>query len=332
MALFVLRFDMRNPAVAGVSSHDRFQAALDMAEWADALGFLSILISEHHGSPDGFLPSAPTMAAAIAARTKRSRINIAAVVAAFHDPLRLAEDLAIVDIISGGRLDVTVVKGYVLSEFEMFGVPRDQRARRTEEMVTTLQKAWTGEPFEFRGRPARITPRPHRPGGPRIAMGGSSEVAARRAARMGVSFTPSSEGAWDFYRRECLALGQADPGPHVLAGTSVIHLATDPEKGWKDLAPYALHDANAYGRWMADNGIGAIGGYTLATDADELRARGQFRVLTPEQLVDELSELGAYHTCVLHPMVGGLSPEVAWNSLHLLEQYVLPKVERPVLG
>jgi alkanesulfonate monooxygenase SsuD/methylene tetrahydromethanopterin reductase-like flavin-dependent oxidoreductase (luciferase family) len=272
------------------------------------------------------------MAAAVAARTKRCRISIAAVVAAFHDPLRLAEDLAVVDIISGGRLDVTVANGYVASEFEMFGVPRAQRVRRVEEMITTLRKAWTGEPFEFRGRSAHVTPAPHQPGGPAISMGGSSEAAARRAARLGVTFSPSSREVWDFYRAECIALGKPDPGPHIGAGTSVIHLATDPVAGWTEIAPFALHEVNAYGQWLEDNGVEAIGGYVPVADADALKATGQYRVLTPEQLVDELTIAGAYHPCVLHPMVGGLPPDLAWSSLRLLEEHVLPKVDRPVLG
>jgi alkanesulfonate monooxygenase SsuD/methylene tetrahydromethanopterin reductase-like flavin-dependent oxidoreductase (luciferase family) len=315
-----------------VTPHDRYRTALDMCEWADDLGFVAVTISEHHGSPDGYLPSAPAMAAAIAARTKHLRINIAAVVAAFHDPLRLAEDLAVVDIISGGRLDVGVTNGYVASEFEMFGVPRSHRARRTEEMVTTLRQAWSGEPFEFRGRPAVVTPMPHQPGGPKIAMGGSSEPAARRAARIGDSFMASSAPVWDYYRDECIAIGKPDPGPHPGGGTSVIHLATDPEEGWEQIAPYALHEVNAYGHWMADNGVGALGGYAPVADADELKTTGQYRVLTPEQLLEELAAKGPYHALALHPMVGGIPPELAWSSLHLLEHEVLPKVERPVLG
>src|SRR5215217_3754813 len=106
MALFGIRFDFRNPPVAGTTMAERYRAALDMASWADGLGAITIVLSEHHGSDDGYLPSPLTMAAAIAARTSTARINIAALVTSFHDPLRLAEDAAVVDLISEGRLDV----------------------------------------------------------------------------------------------------------------------------------------------------------------------------------------------------------------------------------
>src|SRR5205823_5191777 len=95
--LFGLRFDFRNPAFAGTTCAERYAAALDMAEWADGLGCVSIALSEHHGSPDGYLPSPLTMLAAMAARTTNVRFLVAALVAPFYDPLRLAEDLVVLD-------------------------------------------------------------------------------------------------------------------------------------------------------------------------------------------------------------------------------------------
>src|SRR5579864_9052810 len=192
MALFGIRFDLRNPAFAGVPDVERYAAAIDMCEWADRLGFVSCILSEHHGADDGYLPSPLPLAAAIASRTRTIRINVAALVASFHDPLRLAEDIAIVDLISKGRVDIVVTNGYVASEFAMFDRPLSGRVARTTEVVRTLRDAWTGEPFEFRGRTVRITPRPAQSGGPPIAMGGSTEAAARRAARLGDGFLPSS--------------------------------------------------------------------------------------------------------------------------------------------
>ena len=121
MALYGIRFDLRNPKVAGTTMTERYRAAIEMVEWADRLGFLIVVLSEHHASEDGYLPSPLTMAAAMAARSQNIRIQIAAIVASFHDPLRLAEDVAVVDLISGGRLDLVVTNGYVGREFAMFG-------------------------------------------------------------------------------------------------------------------------------------------------------------------------------------------------------------------
>jgi alkanesulfonate monooxygenase SsuD/methylene tetrahydromethanopterin reductase-like flavin-dependent oxidoreductase (luciferase family) len=142
--LFGLRFDFRNPAMAATSMADRYEAALDMAQWSDALGCINIGVSEHHGSSDGYLPSPIPMIAAMAARTKNVRFMIAALIAPFYDPLRLAEDLIVLDNISRGRVDLIVGAGYVREEFAMFAVPMNERARRVTETVATLRAAFTG--------------------------------------------------------------------------------------------------------------------------------------------------------------------------------------------
>jgi alkanesulfonate monooxygenase SsuD/methylene tetrahydromethanopterin reductase-like flavin-dependent oxidoreductase (luciferase family) len=319
--MFGIRFDFRNPDFSGVDMADRYAAALEMAEWADQRGATMIGLSEHHGSADGYLPSALAMAAAVAARTSKARIGVSAVVAAFQDPLRLAEDAAVVDLISRGRLDLTVVGGYVHEEFEMFGVPMAERPARVAETVTTLRSAWTGEPFEFRGRRARVLPRPAQPGGPPIILGGSSEAAARRAARLGDGFMPSEPQFHDFYRDECMKLGKPDPGPFMGGDTSVVVLAEDPEKAWPELGPYFMHEMNAYGAWQAVDGVQA--GYKPVGDLEELRQTGQYRILTPDEYVAELAPAGEFAFALLHPMVGGIPPEKAWEHVRLFEKFVL---------
>src|SRR5207244_596809 len=126
-----------------------------------------------------------------AARTTNVRFMVAALVAPFYDPLRLAEDMVVLDHLSRGRVDFIVAGGYVREEFAMFGVPMGERAQRVEETVATLRAAFAGEPFEFRGRTVQITPQPYQSGGPSITLGGSSEPAARRAARIADGFIPS---------------------------------------------------------------------------------------------------------------------------------------------
>src|SRR5262245_57017872 len=127
MMLFSLRFDFRNPPMAGSSMADRYAAALDMVEWADALGCVSSGVSEHHGSADGYLPSPLPMLAAMAQRSTTARLAIAALIVPFHDPLRLAEDIAVVDNLSRGRVDLILAAGYAREEFAMFDVPMNER-------------------------------------------------------------------------------------------------------------------------------------------------------------------------------------------------------------
>jgi alkanesulfonate monooxygenase SsuD/methylene tetrahydromethanopterin reductase-like flavin-dependent oxidoreductase (luciferase family) len=324
VAYFVLRFDLRNPPEAGTTMAERYQAALDMAEWADGLGFAAVILSEHHGSDDGYLPSPLTMAAAIAGRTRQLRITVAALVAPFHDPLRLAEDTAVVDNISGGRLDLVIGAGYVPSEFAMFGADMAERVQRTGEVIATLRSAWTGEPFAYRGRTVRVTPAACRPGGPGLMMGGSSAGAARRAARLGIGFMPGDSQVWEYYRQETIQLGRPDPGPFLGGNTQFVHLARDPEQAWDQIAPFALHESNSYGRWQAGGGRGTgRPGYQPFESAAALRASGQYRVLRPEELVAELSRPGL-QVLTVHPMMGGIPPKTAWESLRLLEQEVIP--------
>ncbi|MCU1394359.1 MAG: luciferase family protein [Ilumatobacteraceae bacterium] len=324
MAFFGMRFDFRNPAIAGTTMTSRYKAGIDMVEWADGLGFVTVVLSEHHGSPDGYLPSALPMAAAMAARSTKIGITISAIVAPLHDPLRLAEDAAVVDLISGGRVNLILANGYVDSEFEMFGVPMNQRAKRTTTAVETLRSAWTGEPFTHQERAARITPMPERPGGPSITLGGSTQGAAKRAARIGDGFAPSLPEHWDWYREERIALGHPDPGPHFGDYIGNFHLAADVEEGWAEVGQYFLHETNAYGKWMADAGLPGM--YHIAADVDAVRAQGMYRVLTPDMLLAEIEAAGPFAFVLFHPLLGGIPPESAWRALHLFEQDVLTRL------
>jgi len=319
--MFGMRFDFRNPPIAETTMADRYAAALDMAEWADRLGGTIITVSEHHGSPDGYLPSPIPMLAAMAARTTNVRFMIAAVIVPFHDPLRLAEDMITLDILSRGRVDLIVAGGYVHEEFAMFDVPMRERGKRVTEAVATLKAAFTGEPFEYRGRTVHLTPAPSRPGGPSVLLGGSSEPAARRAARIADGFMPSVPEVWDFYRDEVQRLGRADPGPRPMGGTNVVALAEDAEAGWERMAPFFLHEMNAYGAWQAQDDLATP--YRSVADIDQLRATGQYRVVTPEQYIIEM-KAAPFAFAQLHPLCGGMPPELAWESLRLFERDVLP--------
>jgi len=322
--LFGLRFDFRNPAFAGTTPAERYAAALDMAEWADDLGCVTITVSEHHGSPDGYLPSPLPMLAAMAARTTNVRFMVAALIAPFYDPIRLAEDLIVLDHLSRGRVDVIVAGGYVHEEFAMYGVPMGERAKRVNEVVTTLKAAFTGEPFEFRGRTVHVTPAPYRPGGPGILLGGSSEPAARRAARIADGFIPSVAEVWDFYRDEVQRLGRPDPGPSPIGENQLVALAKDPEEGWRQMAPFFLHETNAYGAWQAQDDVASP--YRAVEGVDQLRSSGQYRVLAPAQFVEEL-EAAPFPFAMLHPLCGGMPIDLAWSSLRLFEHEVRPAFE-----
>ena len=325
MALFGLRFDLRNPEFAGTSMTERVAACLDMTQWAEEHGLVAAVVSEHHGSDDGYLPSALMMAAAMAARTKTIRIQVAIVVAPLYDPLKLAEDIAMLDHIAGGRASVALGAGYAHHEFAMFDVPLTDRGPRMNEVVETCLAAWTGEPFTFRGRTVRVTPAPASPARSLLSLGGTSRPAGRRAAKYGLGYVPTDEAAWEMYREEVIKTGAPDPGPHFAAMPGSLFLAQDPDAGWEQIAPYAMHETNAYGAWLEQAGDPRPH-YQTSDSAQALRETGAYRVLTPKQLIDELRAQGDLAFAVLHPMMGGIPPELAWESLHLLEREVLPNL------
>ena len=322
--MFSLRFDFRNPAMAGVSPAERYRAGLEMAEWADQRGCLAITVSEHHLSPDCYLPSPLPMLAAMAARTADVRFLVGALIAPFYDPLRLAEDMLVLDHLSQGRIDLIVGAGYVPAEFAAYGVSLSERAARVTEAVQTLKGAFSGQPFEYRGRTVHLTPGPYRPGGPTVMLGGNSEAAARRAARIADGFLPSDPAAWEFYRDEMHRLGRPDPGPGITGGHQTLALAEDPERAWSEIGPYFLHESNAYAGWLS--GTDGAGPYRSYDDIEELRAAGLYRIVTPKEYVEEL-KAAPIPFALLHPMCGGLPPERAWNSLRLFESEVMPAFE-----
>src|SRR5919202_7145849 len=160
MAMIALRYDLRVPEWGPAGAAELYQACLEQCRWGDERGLDLVTLSEHHGAEDGFLPAPVTMAAAVAGATRRIGINIAAVLLPFHDPVRFAEQLTVADLASGGRISVVIGTGYRKEEFEMVGLDWRDRNDVLLEHLDVMRRAWTGEPFEWRGRTIRVTPRP----------------------------------------------------------------------------------------------------------------------------------------------------------------------------
>jgi alkanesulfonate monooxygenase SsuD/methylene tetrahydromethanopterin reductase-like flavin-dependent oxidoreductase (luciferase family) len=156
---------------------------LDLCAGAERLGFDAVWLSEHHFVDDGYMPSLLPVAAAIAARTTRIRIGTGVLIAPLHDPLRLAEDAATVDLLSAGRLVLGLGAGYRDEEFAGFGQDRAGLGAVMDETLMLLQAAWAGRPVRHRGTEVLVSPRPHGDGGPPIWLGARSGPAIRRAAR-----------------------------------------------------------------------------------------------------------------------------------------------------
>ena len=318
-----LSFDMRVPDF-GPPGKVLYKAALDQCEWADRVGFRSVVLSEHHASPDGYMPSPLVMASAIGARTRRLRIMISLILLPFYHPQRLAEDAAVCDLVCGGRLDLMFGAGYREDEFDMYGIDIHQRGRMMSNGIEFLKEAWTGEPFEFQGRTVQILPRPAQQPRPRIVLGGASPASARRAARIADAYAPIAPRLYEIYLEELAKLGKPPPAggdPRVAQSTAVVAVSDDPERTWNAIERNLMHDAAVYGAWTAGR-RGSM--FAQVGSPEELRASGQYLVLTPEEC---LSRTAKSSSLQFRPLVGGVDPDIAWESLHLFESRVLPHLE-----
>jgi probable F420-dependent oxidoreductase len=235
-----------------------YRDMLELVRLAESLGLDSAWVSEHHGSSDGYLPSLLPMLAAFAAVTERIELGTGIVLTPLHEPLRLAEDAAVVDQLSNGRLILGLGIGWREEEFRMFGVSMSERARRTAETVEVLRRAWTGRRFSFEGRSmrydrVRVTPIPARPGGPRIFLGGYDDRAVRRAGRLADGYITDATEPEDLER----ALGVLDEGARSVAREPrTIALAlTQNAFPWREGDPWEVLDEGltqqlgAYAAW-----------------------------------------------------------------------------------
>jgi alkanesulfonate monooxygenase SsuD/methylene tetrahydromethanopterin reductase-like flavin-dependent oxidoreductase (luciferase family) len=320
VANWLIHHDLRSPEF-GIPRTQLYAEALAMTAWADSHGCPRVVVSEHHGSEDGYLPSPFVFAGAVAARTEQIRIMVSALVLTLRDPVATAEDVAVLDLISGGRVELTVVAGYVADEFAMFGVPFDGRGAVFEEKLAALVAALTGEPFVYRGREITVTPGPVQHPRPLVVVGGT---APKRAARFGDAFLPPVAEAHlgEAYVAECRRLGKGDGILLWPGGPMWVFVTEDPEQAWATLGPHALHEANSYAAW-AESSPGASP-FTPARDVAELRASGRYAVVTPEECLELAAGLDPRAGLTLKPLVAGIDPTLGWRSLELFVERVAP--------
>ena len=185
---FGLLFTFQLPPGCGIGWHEPYQDMLQCLPRAEALGYHSMYLATHHAKTDGLCPGPiPTLGAA-AAVTKTMKIGTAVMLTALYAPLKLAEDLAVLDNISQGRLIVGVAPGYVAEEFAAHGIPREERVGRFEEGLDLMIEAWTKDEFEFNGKYYKVprtvmTPKPYQRPYPELWYGVSAKSSLRRAAR-----------------------------------------------------------------------------------------------------------------------------------------------------
>ncbi|TVS85129.1 LLM class flavin-dependent oxidoreductase [Mycobacterium helveticum] len=324
--MFTLRFDMRAPAW-GAPAAALYAAVPEMCAWAEEHGGLAAVLCEHHGSEDGYLPSPMMLAPAIAARTKRLAMNLILILP-FYEPVRLAEDMAVLDIISGGRASYTMALGYRPEEFEHFGLTVGERGRLADEKLPLLRRLLAGETVVEDGRRITVTPQPLTDGGPAMLWGGGTVAAARRAGRYGLGMlgNANAPGMQEAYEAACREHGH-EPGPTMFPGrdtASVVFVADDVDAAWKELGEHLLHDVRMYAAW--NPGDETTAGFTHVNTVEELRDASASHVII--SVPEAISRVRAGQMLNLSPLCGGLPPEIAWPYLERVGEVVLPEASR----
>lgn len=320
--MFVLRFDLRIPPfVTNLTHAEQYREFLRMVEWSDDKGFAAVVLSEHHGTEDGYMNSPLLLAGSVLGRTSNVFCSVSALLLPLHDSLRIAEEIATIDLIAPGRFNVVIGVGYRESEFEMFGKNRKTRGKDTEEGIRTVLTALKGKPFTYDGREVLITPKPVSDPSSLISVGGSVEISAKRAARLGLSFVPAvrDENLESVYYEEAKAVGYENPMCMMPSGPGMVIVTEDPERTWNEIGDNLIYDAISYAAWQYKDQRSSW--HIEGTSIEELKAGGQHLIVTPDECADLVKTNGA---AVLHPLIGGIDPSIGWESLELVANKVIP--------
>jgi alkanesulfonate monooxygenase SsuD/methylene tetrahydromethanopterin reductase-like flavin-dependent oxidoreductase (luciferase family) len=316
---------------------DLYRDAVDVAVRSEELGFDSVWVSEHHFLDDGYMPSLLPVCAAIAARTSRVRIGTAVLLAPLHDPVRLAEDAATVDLLSNGRFTLGLGLGWREEEFAGLRIPRRSRRSRLVDAIAILRQAWSdGLVTGTAATPypgVSVTPKPPRTGGPPIWIGGFAEPAVRRAGAiadgfMGSNVTPDSLARAVAWAREEVERRGGDQGAFEVS----VHLPTFPWHG--DDAWERVRDHHWYVSWKYDD-MEAARGRTGPPPAPpripadrETELRESILLGEPAAVAERIRALRDAAGGRLHYIARlywpGMNPAVRDESMRLFAEEVVP--------
>ena len=255
-------YDFRNPPAAGLPNRLLYAEILEQVRWLDTLGADLVWFTEHHFVEDGYLPSWTPVAGAMAALTHRVRFSTAICLAPFNHPIRLAEDLAILDNLSDGRIEVGLGMGYAPHEFRGFGFPVSRRVSLMEEGIEVLQKCFSGERFSYQGKRYQfedviITPGYVQEGGPPLWVAAMSEAGAMRAAKYNANFLPQGlrSNSYDPWIDK-LRTTDRNPGDYRVGIIRSILVTEDRDRDWQVVRAAERYRMALYQRFFEESGEG----------------------------------------------------------------------------
>lgn len=318
-----LLFDLRNPVQWQRPWADHYARTLEFCEEADRRGAGGIWFTEHHLFDDGYLPQPLTFAAAAAARTSRARIGTAVVLPALRKPAQLAEEAALVDLISGGRLELGLGAGYRVPEYRLFDSDIRRRFTRTGDTIAEIQRLWaTGA----------ITPGPIQQPVP-LWGGFYGPRGARLAGRLGIGFLHLSHELFVHYR-EGLIEGGHDPATARVSDLLPILLADDPDAAWERVAPHLAHQINSYRRLSVE---GTDAPVPEPLEPAQLRQRppdgswAALEILTPDQAAARIHEHGAglpLRHLIFWASIAAMPDDLVVRHIELVSQQLPPLLDK----
>ncbi len=329
---FGLFYDFRNPAAWRRSYADIYSEIFEQIVWADQHGYDNVWLSEHHLVEDGYAPGLMPIAAAIAAQTKTIRIGSAIMILPLHNPIRVAEDAATVDVISGGRFELGVAPGYKVEEFESFGIPKSERGRRTDEGIEIIRCLLDGERLTYKGhhyqvRQAKIAPQPVQQPRLPIWAGGFTAASTRRAAQHADGFLAVGGPSQELFASYVTALEDlGKPTDNLRLGGGFFWLipAADPDKSWHEAAPHVLYQLNLYAEWFEKSGMPLL---PHIRDTEHLRELGILNIVDVDTCISMIRGLATavplthYYSFTLPP---GLPASWIQPHLELFASKVIP--------
>ncbi|MEM7407708.1 MAG: LLM class flavin-dependent oxidoreductase [Pseudomonadota bacterium] len=255
-------YDFRNPPDSGTPHRQLYAEILDQVRWLDQAGADLVWFTEHHFVDDGYLPSWIPVAGAMASITNHVRFSTAICLLPFNHPVRLAEDLAVLDNLSNGRVELGVGMGYAPHEFRGFGFPVSRRVSLMNEGIEVLQRCFAGEKFSYSGKRYQfedviITPGYVQPGGPPLWVAAMSEAGAHRAAHYATNFLPQGLKARSFdpWHQAVRDAGR-DPGAHRVGIIRSVLVTDDRETDWAAIRAAERYRMELYLRFHEESGEG----------------------------------------------------------------------------
>jgi probable F420-dependent oxidoreductase len=326
-----LLYDFRNPPQWGIPSTELYAETMDHIQAAESMGFPLIWLTEHHFIEDAYLPSVLTAAAAVAERTSTVTIGTNVLLLPLAHPLHVAEDAAVVDIISGGRLRLGAGLGYKLEEFDAFQVDRSQRGSMMDEGLQILKGAWGDGPFSFHGKHydfdnVNVTPKPVQGADLPIWVAGRAEKPIRRAAKYGDGLI--AVGTPELYETYTNALAdEGKTGPVNLAAFAGGWPAADPEKAWAEMGDHVTYRGDEYGRWYGTAAdLQSDREWLALVEAGDDRGTSARAFQTPEAIIGDLqaAERAGVTSMIYFATFPGLRPTATLPLLETLIKDVMP--------